>query len=239
MEQIALFGFGPSGWGGALSAAALVTVTLTCSAFALALVLGSLFASLQLSGHRLRVALAKLYIVIFRGAPDILVIYLMYFGGNQLLKSLSEALGLGLTLEMNSYLAGVIAIGLVSGASLCEVLRGGYQALPKGAIEAAVVCGMPKRKTFTRIIVPMILRDVLPSLSNQWQIAIKSTAVVSAIGLVEVMRQVAIASGSTRQYLLFACAGALIFLLLSAVSEMVFRLAERRFARSTRNAKVI
>lgn len=177
----------------------------------------------------LKIAVA--YTVVMRGVPDILVIYLFYFGGRQIVALVGQALGFAGPFEISGFVAGMLAIGLISAAYQSEVLRGAYQSVPKGTIEAGRVVGMGNWLLFRRVIVPQAMATAIPGLGNQWQSVIKESALVSVTGLVEVMRQVSAAAGSTQEDFLFYSAGAGVYLVITTISGQVFRLIERRSLR--------
>jgi len=227
IEKLSLVGFGAGGWGSLLLQAGLMTLAVSMVAFLVGLFVGTLVAWARISGSRPVRAFASAYVSVFRGVPDILVIYLFFFGGRQFLTAIGTAIGIQGPFEVSGFVAGALAVGLISSASQSEVLRGAYQAVPKGTIEAGSVVGMTRLTLFRRVIVPQALVTAIPGLGNQWQGVVKDSAVVSVTGLVEIMRQVAVASGSTREYLLFAGAGAVLYLIITTLSDQITRAAER------------
>ncbi|WP_024927612.1 MULTISPECIES: ABC transporter permease [unclassified Mesorhizobium] len=227
IEKLSLVGFGSTGWGWVFAQAGLMTLLVAFSAFGIGLIVGTLVAWARVSGSKPVQMAASAYVSVFRGVPDILVIYLFFFGGRQAVTFVGTALGMQGPFEVSAFAAGALAVGLISSASQSEVLRGAYQAVPKGTIEAGVVVGMPPLTLFRRIIAPQALVTAIPGMGNQWQGTVKDSAVVSVTGLVETMRQVAIASGTTREYLLFAGVGAVIYLLITTFSDYIIRITER------------
>ncbi len=230
-DDLALLGFGPEGWGRALFGAALTTVAVSVCAFVIGLALGVLLAWAAVGGGRLARQAAYGYGVVLRGVPDLLVIYLFYFGGRQVVAALARLIGIDGPVDISGFVAGALAIGLISAAGQAEVLRGAYGVIPGGTLEAGLVGGMGRWTLFRRVIVPQGTVTALPGLGNQWQGVIKESALVSVTGLVETMREVTIASGSTDLPFLFYAAGAAIFLLITTVSGFVFRAAEWRVRR--------
>lgn len=227
-SDFVLLGFGPDGWGLALLRAGLVTLAVSVAAFICGIILGILLAWARVGRNRLLRALADVYSVVLRGVPDILVIYLFYFGGRQVVAAVGTALGFAGPFDISGFVAGMLAIGLISGAYQGEVLRGAYQALPKGPLEAGLVVGMTRWTLFHRVIAPQAMVTAIPGLGNQWQSVIKESALVSVTGLVEIMRQVTVAAGSTQEHFLFYGAGAVLYLVITTISGQVFRLVERR-----------
>ncbi|MCX9000015.1 ABC transporter permease subunit [Rhizobiaceae bacterium BDR2-2] len=229
--DIALLGFGPNGWGLALARAGLMTLYVSAAAFLCGVALGTLVAWARVAGNWPLRTLAEIYVTIFRGVPDILVIYLFYFGGRQVVTVIGTALGLPGPFDISGFVAGMLAIGLISAASQSEVLRGAYQAVPKGTIEAGRVSGMTQFILFRRIIAPQAMVTAIPGMGNQWQSVVKESALVSVTGLVETMRQVSVAAGTTQEHFLFYAAGAGVYLVITTLSDQVFRLAEKRSLR--------
>lgn len=222
-----LLSFGPDGWGPVLLKAAGVTVSVSLCAFLLGSVIGSLVAWAKIGGNRWMRRLAEGYTVVLRGIPDLIVIYIFYFGGRQVLAFFGHALGMQGPFDISGFVAGALAIGLISGAGQAEVFRGSYHSIPKGTLETATVVGMGKWLMFRRVIVPQALTTAIPGLGNQWQSAIKESALVSVTGLVETMNQVQVASGSTQMPFFFFAVGAVIYLLITTVSEFAIRQAEK------------
>ena len=232
-----ILGFGDEGWGGVLLNAAAVTVTVSLCAWLLGAVLGSVLCWMQIAGSRWQQRLAASYITLFRGVPELLVIYLFYFGGRQVVSTVGRALGLPGPFEVNGFVAGAIAIGLISGAYQSGVFRGAFYAIPKGTLEAATVTGMGRLMMFRRIIVPQALRTALPGMGNQWQSVIKESALVSVTGLVETMNQVSTAANSTQMSFFFYSVGAVIYLIITTCSDMVFRYVEKFAMRGQQRVK--
>lgn len=230
-----LIGFSDEGWGPALLNAAWITVSVSLTAFIIGAALGSLLCWMQVAGSRWQQRLAGSYIVIFRGIPELLMIYLFYFGGRQVVSFFGKALGFHGPFDISGFVAGAIAIGLISAASQSGVFRGAFYAIPKGTLEAATVTGMGKLVMFRRMIVPQALRTALPAMGNQWQAVIKESALVSVTGLVETMNQVATASGSTQEPFFFYAVGAVIYLIITSVSDLFFRSAEKMSLRGQKS----
>jgi len=229
--DLALLGFGDEGWGLVLVRAGLMTLAVSVAAFLWGLGLGMLIAWARIGGNAVLRALAEAYTVVLRGVPEILVIYLFYFGGRQVVTAVGTALGFAGPFDISGFVAGMLAIGLISAANQSEVLRGAWQAVPKGTVEAGRVVGMTRLTLFRRVIAPQAMVTALPGMGNQWQSVIKESALVSVTGLVETMRQVNIAAGTTQEHFLFYAAGALIYLIITSLSDQLFRLAERRSLR--------
>jgi octopine/nopaline transport system permease protein len=232
MATLELIGFGSTGWGALLLLAALMTLCVTATALAIGAVLGAVIAAAKLSGSVILAALGNLYTTVFRGVPELLIIYLIYFGGSSAVTSIGKAMGYEGFFGLPSFLAGALAVGIISGAYQAEVFRGAFQAIAKGELEAASAVGMPRSLRFRRIVIPQVLRLAIPGLGNVWQLSLKDSALISVTGLAELMRTSQVAAGSTRQYFLFFIVGGVLYLILTSLSDRVFNGAERRANRS-------
>lgn len=235
-DGLALLAWGDAGWGDEMVRGAFVTLVVALCAFAISLIVGTATAAAKLSSFLPARLVADAYIVLMRGIPDLLVIYLLFFGGSMALMAVASVFGHTGYLELPAFGTGAIAIGIASGAYSGEVIRGAFEAVPKGQIEAARACGMSGFLLFARIQAPLALRYALPGLGNAWQVTLKETALISVIGLVEIMRQAAIASGSTQQPFTFYFVAALAYLGLTMLSNRGFAAAETYAARGVRRA---
>jgi octopine/nopaline transport system permease protein len=234
MSIFEIFGFGPKGWGALLAFAALLTLAVTLASLALGSVFGALVAWAKLSKNIVARILGEAYTTVFRGVPELLVIYFIYFGGSTLVTKIGTMLGVEGFLGLPSFLAGALAVGIISGAYQAEVYRGAFLSVAKGEIEAARAIGMPRMLRFRRIIVPQIMRFALPGLGNVWQLSLKDSALISVTGLAELMRTTQVGAGSTHQYFIFYVAGGAIYLLLTSFSTRIFDAAEARVGKSFR-----
>ena len=134
-------------------------------------------------------------------------------------------------IEINAFMTGAFAIGIISGAYSTEVFRGAIQSIDKGQFEASKVLGIKKNIQFYKVILPQMLRLAIPNLSNVWQITLKDTSLISVTGLVEIMRQSYIAAGSTRDPLLFYSVAAVLYLLLTYFSMKLLNRLEVKYSR--------
>ena len=134
-------------------------------------------------------------------------------------------------IEINAFMTGAFAIGIISGAYSTEVFRGAILSIDKGQFEASKVLGLNKYIYFFRVIMPQMLRLAIPNLSNVWQITLKDTSLISVTGLVEIMRQSYIAAGSTRDPLFFYSFTAVLYLLLTFISMKFLNNLEKKYSR--------
>ncbi|MCP8895066.1 ABC transporter permease subunit [Shinella daejeonensis] len=229
-----VFSFGPGGWGPAMARATLMTLAVALTGFFVGAVIGALGAWAKISGGRPLRVLADGYTTVLRGIPDLLVIYLFYFGSSAVLTPIGRFFGASGFFSLPAFLAGALAIGIVSGAYHTEVLRSAYWSVARGEIEAAIAVGMPRSLAFRRIIVPLTLRYALPGLGNIWQLVLKESSLISVTGLVEILRQAQVGAGSTRQPFTFFVAAAILYLAISSVTGWTMQRAENRFTRGLR-----
>jgi polar amino acid transport system permease protein len=220
-----LHGFGP-----ALVAGTLMTIQLALSALALGLLLGLLGALGKTSSNRLLQWLGETYSTIVRGVPELLWVLLIYFGTVGLMRSIGELFD-NPGLELNAFAAGTIALGLCFGAYATEVFRGAILSIPKGHREAGLALGMGRVRIFWRIILPQMWRIALPGLGNLFLILMKDTALVSVIGLEELMRRSQIAVTSSKEAFTFYMVAAIIYLTLTIVAMLGMHLLEHRASR--------
>lgn len=232
MASLELLGFGQNGWGALLLVATLMTLAVTATALLIGAVLGTVVATAKLSGNMLLVGLGNVYTTVFRGVPELLIIYLIYFGGSSAVTAVGQWLGYEGFLGLPSFAAGALAVGIISGSYQAEVYRGAYLAIAKGELEAASAIGMNRALRLRRVVMPQVLRYAIPGLGNVWQLTLKDSALISVTGLAELMRTSQVAAGSTRQYFLFYIVGGVLYLLLTSFSDRVFNRAERRANRS-------
>ncbi|CCM79916.1 ABC transporter permease [Rhizobium mesoamericanum] len=226
MSDLFLLGFGKGGWGGLLLQAAIMTLAVTLASLIIGAVLGALIAWAKLSRSLPASLLGECYTVVFRGVPELLIIYLCYFGGSSLLSGIFHMSGGAGFVGIPPFVAGAFGVGLICAAYQAEVYRGAYLAVSKGEIEAAVAIGMPRLLRLRRILIPQVMRFSLPGLNNVWQMSLKDSALVSVTGLAEIMRTTDVAARTTREYFLFYVAGAALYLMLTAVSNQVVEKAE-------------
>lgn len=231
-----LFGFGPNGWGPAMLLGAAMTLAVAACGFFLGAAIGTLGAWAKIAGGPAVRAAADLYTTVLRGVPDLLVIYLFYFGGSAVVSSIGRLFGADGFIGMPGFVAGVLALGIVSGAHHTEVFRGGFRAVSRGEIEAGRAIGMGTLLRFRRIVAPLVLRHALPALGNVWQLVLKESALISVTGLVELARQAQIGAGSTGQPFYFFLSAALLYLAITTVSGWTLRRAERHHSKGMRRA---
>lgn len=225
--DLTLLGWGDRGWGDEMIFGAMMTLAVAASSYALGIVVGTGAAAMKLSNWISLRLFAETYTTVIRGIPELLIIYLVFFGGGAVLRTVAKGVfGYGEFIDLPIFVTGMICIGVSSGAYATEVIRGAVLSVPAGQIEAARAVGMSRTKRFWRILAPQVARFALPGLGNVWQLTLKETSLISVIGLVEVMRQAAVGAGSTKEPFTFYITAFVLYLGIASVSNRGFLRAE-------------
>ncbi len=212
------------------------TIAVALCSIVLAVVLGLLGAWGKIADSKVSNVCAGAYTTLIRGIPDLVLMLLLFYGGQQMLNDLGEATGWWDYLEINQFTAGVFTIGFIYGAYMTETFRGAYLAIPRGQIEAGIASGMSGQLVFGRIIWPQLVRYALPSFGNNWLVLLKTTALVSVLGLHELVWESFTAGRSTRQLFTFFFVTLMIYLMLTAVSDVGLRWLDRKYSVGVRRA---
>ncbi|MBT9245778.1 ABC transporter permease subunit [Gemmobacter fulvus] len=230
IDKLALLAITPPGWGGVLLDGALATLAISGGAYAVGLVIGLAGALGKLSGIRPLVAGLNLYTTAVRAIPELILIVGLYYAGTDGLNRGLALIGLP-PVEINGFMAAVLVLGIVQGAYMTEVLRGAIVAIPLGQVEAAKAVGMAPLLRFRRVVFPALMPNALPGLANLWMSVTKDSALIAVVGYQELALATRIAAGNTKQYFLFFLAAALLYLVITLGSNVVFRFADRHFRR--------
>lgn len=208
---------------------ALTTIALALGSMVLGLVIGIAGGLVKWARLFPLTLLVDGYTALVRGVPELLIIYLLFFGSVQFVMQVATFFGYSDAAEQGyAFIIGVSAIGAISGAYSVEVVRGALAEIPKGHVEAAHALGLSKSRVFWRIIAPQMFRIAVPGINNVWQTTIKDTALISVVGLEELMRIASIGAGSTREPFVFYIAAALVYFGITLVSQLLFNGFERR-----------
>ena len=226
-----LLAFGDTGWGDELFRATLMTIAVSITAMLIGFSFAAIFTPLKLSKFKSLNLIANIYTTVIRGVPELLVIYLIFFGGNAVVMSIAKVFGYNKYIELNALTIATIAIAVISATYSSEVLRASYLAISKGQIEAARALGMNKFSIFFKVISPQVIRHALPGIGNVWQITLKDTSLISVTGLVEIMRQSRISSNVEHSPLTFLITAAILYLCLTTISGRVFKTLEVNYSK--------
>lgn len=218
-EALTLISFGPEGWGDEIARGALVTVALALASLPFGLVLGFLIALAKNSDDPSLRNAANIYTTIFRGLPELLTLFLVYYGAQMLLNEFARLFVEGATVDVNSFVAGMVALSLVFSSYASEAFLSAFRGIRQGQYEGGYALGLSRRQTMRLVILPQLIRLALPALGNLWLILLKETALVSAIGLDDLLRWAGIAARVTKEPFLFFGGACLIYLVLAIISS--------------------
>jgi polar amino acid transport system permease protein len=222
-----LLGFGPQGWGDEIASGVLVTVALALATLPFGLFVGFIVALAKRSQEpALRLA-GDIYTTIFRGLPELLTLFLVYYGVQIGIQQVLRLFNPEASVEVNSFVAGMVALGAVFSSYASEVFLSAFRAIPQGQYEGGYSIGLSKSQTMRLVVLPQLIRIALPGLSNLWLILLKDTALVSVIGLADILRQSGIAARVTKESFLFYGLACLIYLVLAIVSSIGIGAIER------------
>ncbi|PMM02804.1 ABC transporter [Vibrio kanaloae] len=237
--------FDLQGYEASILKGAVLTIEVALLSLILAMALGMLGALAKLAPYRWARAIATLYTTVIRGIPDLVLMMLIFFGGQILLNNSLYSINEWFTssdpnhewtaylpdyIDVSPFVAGVLTIGFIFGAYMAETFRGAIMAVDSGEMEAAKAYGMGPVLAFRRILLPQMIRHALPGFGNNWLVLLKTTALVSIIGLEDMVRVSALAAGSTKMPFTFYMTVALIFLFFTSVSTGLLKLVERKFS---------
>jgi arginine/ornithine transport system permease protein len=213
----------------------LLTIEMALASLLVAILLGMIGAVAKLSKSRIAKVVAGTYTTIIRGIPDLVLMTIIFFGGQIVVNDIGEKLGWDY-IDVNPFVAGFLAIGFIFGAYFAESFRGGILAVSRGEIEAGYAFGMSPALVFFRITLPAMVRYALPGFGNNWLVMVKTTALVSVIGLQDMVYNANLAGGSTRKPFTFLCVVAFLFLIITGVSDVGLRWMDKRYSVGVRKA---
>lgn len=227
--MIELLSFGDAGWGDELARGLVTTLLLAALCFATGTLLGLLLMLLRRKGRFSR-AVVGLYVTVLRGVPELLVIYLFFFGTGIFVRSVAASFGYTEYINLSGFFLAALALTCITAAYSAEVFRGAASSIPSGQVEAARAFGFAPSKIFRLIELPQLMVVALPGLGNIWLILLKDTALVSLTSVAELMRQSTVAAGATFRPFAFYAVAAAIYFVISMLSERAVLMAERRVA---------
>lgn len=213
-----------------------LTLRVAALSLAAACVFGLVGAVAKLSGSRVARFAAGVYTTVIRGMPELVLMLLIFYGGQIALNRLAESRGWGY-IDIEPFAAGVLTLGFIFGAYLTETFRGAILAVPKGQAEAAQAFGMPRLMVLRRIVLPQMIRHAIPGFSNNWLIMIKASALVSIIGLDDMVHRAGLAAATTRAPFTFYMAIALIYLAITSLSIFLLSRLEARYSLGVRKVE--
>ena len=235
LQNLGLATFSLQGFGPLLLQGTWMTLKLVVLSLAVSVLLGLLGASAKLSSHRLLRVPAQLYTTLIRGVPDLVLMLLIFYSLQTWLTNFTDAMDWEY-IEINPFSAGVITLGFIYGAYFTETFRGAILSVPRGQIEAATAYGLKRGQRFRFVVFPQMMRFALPGIGNNWMVMLKATALVSIIGLADLVKAAQDAGKSTYQLFLFLVIAALIYLAITSASNFVLRRLERHYGAGAREA---
>nr|NJM03559.1 ABC transporter permease [Desulfobacula sp.] len=222
--------FSLQGYGPGILQGTLLTIELCLASLAISMVLGIITALAKLSRVRAANLIAHAYTTIIRGIPDLVLMLLIFYGGQVFINQIGPMLGYDAYIDINPFMAGVSTIGFIFGAYMAETFRGAILAVPGGQMEAGHAFGMTRFQVFIRILMPQMVRHAIPGFGNNWLVLMKTTALVSIIGLKDMVRMAGLAAGATRMPFTFYLVVALIYLILTSVSILILNRINKRYS---------
>lgn len=235
MERVlTLLSFGPDGWGDSIAYGVFVTVSLALATLPVGLTIGFLVSLAKTSREPSMRLAGNIYTTIFRGLPELLTLFLVFYGAQTGIQQVVRLIDPTATVEINSFVAGMIALGVVFSSYASEVFLSAFRAIPHGQYEGGYSIGLSSGQTMRLVILPQLVRIALPGLANLWLILLKDTALVSAIGLSDILRQSSIAARVTKEAFLFFGVACLIYLVLAIISSFGINAIERAVGQQER-----
>ncbi|MNH90114.1 Histidine transport system permease protein HisQ [compost metagenome] len=235
LQNLGLSAFSLKGFGPLLMEGTWMTIKLSAMSLLVAVLLGLLGASAKLSKVKLLRLVAQCYTTLIRGVPDLVLMLLIFYSLQTWLTSLTDYMEWEY-IEINPFSAGVLTLGFIYGAYFTETFRGAILAVPRGQVEAATAYGLKRGQRFRIVVFPQMMRFALPGIGNNWMVMLKATALVSIIGLADLVKAAQDAGKSTYQLFYFLVLAALIYLLITSASNFILRWLERRYAAGAREA---
>lgn len=193
------------------------TISVSAASLIFGLVGGALLALGELSPRKIISVPTFILTGIFRGLPEIVVLFFCYFGGAIILTKIW-----GHYVGINAFIAGTISLGMIFAAYAAQVFRGAFYQIPEGQFAAAYAIGLSKSQTLRTIILPQIIHHAKPGLGNLWISLLKDSSLVSLLGLADVMNNINLAASQTHQPFLFYSTAAIIYLILTTLSKLCF-----------------
>ena len=227
-----------NGYGATILDGAWLTVQLALLSMLLAVVLGLFGAALRLSPMKWLALLGETYATVIRGIPELVLILLIFYGGQDLVNRFAPLLGHEDYIDINPFVAGVCTLGFIYGAYLSETFRGAFMAIPRGQGEAGLAYGMSPLRVFLRIQVPQMIRLAIPGVTNNWLVLVKATALISLVGLQDNMARAKSAGDATHQPFTYILLAAALYLVITSVSLLLLRYLEHRYSVGVRVVEI-
>lgn len=213
----------------------LTTLSVSLVSLAIASLFGLAGALAKLSSGRVAQGLAGTYTTLIRSIPDLVLMLTLFYGGQALVNDIGLRLGWDYV-DVDPFLAGSLTLGFIYGAYLTETFRGAFLAIPKGQAEAGLAYGMSGFQVLWYITLPQMIRHAIPGFANNWLVMVKASALVSIIGLDDMVHRASLATAATAQPFTFYAAVAAIYLTVTTVSILALGQLEKRVSLGVRKA---
>lgn len=234
-NYLTVLGFGDQGWGDEIAWGVVITVSLALTTLPIGLFIGFMVALGKQSGEWTVRLAAEIYTTIFRGLPELLTLFIVYYGLQIGIQLLLRLLGVESAIEINSFMAGAMSLALVFSSYASEVFLSAFRAIPKGQYEGGYALGLRQGAVMRMVVLPQLIRIALPGLANLWMILLKDTALVSAIGLTDILRQTGVAARVTKEAFLFFGLAFVLYLVLALLSSIAINRIEDYSKRGERS----
>jgi polar amino acid transport system permease protein len=234
-ELFQLLESGPGGWGDEIASGAWLTIRLALATLPFGLVIGFLVALARNSDSKALQILGNIFTTVFRGLPELLTLFIIYYGGQILLQTLVGLIA-DTYVEVSGFIAGMVALGLVFSAFAGEVFLAALRAISKSQIEGAHALGLNRFQTLRFVTFPQLWRYALPGIANLWLVLLKDTSLVSVIALNDLLRMTNVVVGATKEPFFFYAVACAIYLFFSIVSSFGITWIEKRAARGEARA---
>lgn len=216
---------------------ALITIGLAITSLIVAILLGVICALGKMSKIKLLRLLCQAYTSLIRGVPDLVLMMLIFFGLQFALNNITDFFNMDI-IEINPFVAGMITLGFIYGAYFTETFRGAYQSVSKNTLNAAIALGLSQTQVFRYVMFPLMMRFALPGIANNWLVVLKSTALVSLLGLFDLVKATKTVGEATYQPLLFALIAGAFYLFFTTISNLALWWLEKRYSIGITKAKL-
>ena len=214
-----------SGYSLSIANATWMTIQLAFASLLVGLVLAMIFANAEMSRYRVISWSTTLLVTIIRGLPEILVVLFIFFGSGQIFFLIT-----GEYFEISPFFSGVIALSLIFSSYASQTIRGALKAVPNGQREAASALGISQSVAFFRIVLPQAVRHALPGLTNQWLVLLKDTALVSLIGVTDLLKQAQLILATTHDAFTWYAIVATVYLIITLITQRVIKRLDNNFS---------
>jgi len=222
--------FSLQGYGYSILQGTILTLELCLVSLVISIILGIIAALAKLSGSTPLKLIAQSYTTVIRSVPELVLMLLVFFGGQVFINQLGLLLGYEGYIDINPFIAGSSTIGFIFGAYMAETFRGAILAVPVGQLEAGYAYGMSRIQVFSRILLPQMVRHAIPGFGNNWLVLMKATALVSIIGLNDMVRMASLAAGATSMPFTFYLVVAINYLILTSISILILNWLNTKYS---------